>query len=63
MSAYSALLQNLGINTSAVVTNPKPKHEVIVSDLRLNPTGMRVPIHISQDLECDPTNLALGGGR
>jgi hypothetical protein len=60
--AYSALLQNLGINTSVVITNPKPKHEVIVSDLRLNPTSMRVPIHISQVRERDATNLALGGG-
>jgi hypothetical protein len=63
MSADSALLQNLGINTSAVVTNPEPKHEVIVSDFRLNPSSVRVPIHIAQDFECDPTNLAFGCGR
>jgi hypothetical protein len=63
MSGDSAVLQQPGIETSAIVTNANPKYPVIVSDLCFNPTGVRVPICIPQDLQRYATDLILRGGR
>jgi hypothetical protein len=63
MSGDSAFLQDLGIDTSAVVTNPNPKQLVIVSDLYFNPRGLCVPIRVSQYLARNPANLIIGSRR
>jgi hypothetical protein len=59
----SAFLQQLGIDTCAVVTNAETKHLVIVSDLHFNSSGMRVPKSVSQEFERNPADLIIGSWR
>jgi hypothetical protein len=63
MSGDSAFLQHFRVDASAVVTNPNPKHLVIVSDLCFYPSGMRMPKSISQELERNSANLIIGSRR
>src|SRR5271168_1350803 len=63
MPGTSAFLQYLGIDTFSIVANPKAKHVIIVPDFRLDSVCLCMAKSVSQDFDCDPTNLVLSGRR
>jgi hypothetical protein len=63
VSRGCTVLQHRGIDTSAIVANSNPKYAIIVSDLYFNPSSVRMPIRISQDLERDAIDLIPRGDR
>jgi len=57
MSGDSAFLLHVGIDPFSIIADAQAKHLMTVSDLGLDPMCVRVPICVSQNLDCNPADL------